>query len=219
VTSLNDFYRLRASVFARAPGLPGLHRYATAAPHARSGVATEEVVFETMKCNGGAPIELSAVSDALYLRPLILGLFDSIGNAGAARRDLPPNAPFVLAPAPADLKGLNRLGPTPLFIPKTGPSGAPVGGIPMLEAALPLGIAEPTALPPVVIASIGETCGNFSGWRAFPAEELRLRYGSRANYLTLARQQAAELVAAGYLLDEDEAAAIGEVEAKLPDEF
>ena len=37
----------------------------------------------------------------------------------------------------------------------------------------------------------------------------------RANYLEQARQKAAELVAAGYLLDEDEAAAIGEVEAQL----
>ena len=219
VISLNDFYRLRASVFARAPALPGLRRYATAAPHARGGVATPEVVFETMKCNGGEPIELSAVSDGLYLRPLILGLLDSIGNAGPARRDLPPEAPFMLAPAPSDLQGLNRLGATPLFIPKTGPNGAPMGGIPMLEAALPLGLAEPVALPPVVIAAISETCGNFSGWRPFPADELARLYGSRANYLKLARKQTAELVAAGYLLDEDAAAAIGQVEAKLPPDF
>jgi hypothetical protein len=219
VISLTDFFRLRASLFARAPGRPGLRRYATAAPHARGGVATPEVVFETMKCNGGAPIELSAVSDALYLRSLILGLFDSIGNAAGARRDLPPDAPFLLAPAPADLKGLNRLGATPLWIPQTGPSGAPMGGIPMLEAALPLGLAEPAALSPVVIASIGETCGNFSGWRPFPADELTRLYGSRTNYLRLAREHAAELVAAGYLLDEDEAAAIRQVEAELPEDF
>jgi hypothetical protein len=74
VASLNDFYRLRASVFAEAPAPPGLHRYATAAPHARGGVRPAEEVFETMKCNGGAPIALSNVSDALYLRPLLLGL-------------------------------------------------------------------------------------------------------------------------------------------------
>ena len=219
VISLTDFYRLRASLFARASGRPGLRRYATAAPHARGGVATPEVVFETMKCNGGAPIELSAVSDALYLRPLILGLFDSIGAAGAARRDLPPDAPFILAPAPADFEGLNRLGATPLWIPKTGPRGAPMGGIPILEAALPLGLAEPAALSPAVIASIGETCGNFSGWRPFAADELTRLYGSRANYLKFAREHAAELVAAGYLLDEDEAAAILKVEAELPEDF
>jgi Alpha/beta hydrolase domain len=215
--SLNDFYRLRASVFARAPDRIGLRRYATAAPHARP--VSAETVFETMKCNGGAPIALSTVSDALYLRPLVLGLFRSIGESGAAEHDLPPDAPFKLRPAPDDFEGLNRLGATPLWIPETGPNGAPMGGIPTLEATLPLGLAEPPALPPVVIASIADTCGNFSGWRPFAADELRRRYGSRANYLELARQKAADLVEAGYLLDEDEATAVGQVEAQLPADF
>jgi len=219
VASLNDFYRLRASLFARAPQRPGLHRYATAAPHARGGAASPEVVFETMKCNGGAPVELSAVSDALYLRPLILGLFRTIGDEQAAKGDLPPDALFKLTPAPADLEGLNRLGATPLWIPQYIPSGAPMGGIPMLEAALPLGLAEPPALSPAVIASIGETCGNFSGWRPFPAAEFARRYGSRADYLKLARDKAADLVRAGYLLDEDEAAAVRQVERELPTDF
>jgi hypothetical protein len=219
VISLSDFYRLRASLFARAPERPGLRRYATAAPHARSGAASPDAVFETMKCNGGAPIALSTVSDALYLRPLVLGLFRSIGEERAAKRDLPPDAPFILAPAPADLEGLNRIGATPLWIPESGPNGAPMGGIPMLEAALPLGVAEPPALSPAIIASIADTCGNFSGWRPFPAGELARRYGDRANYLNLARQKAAHLVGAGYLLDEDEAAAVRQVEAELPSDF
>ena len=88
-----------------------------------------------------------------------------------------------------------------------------------VDHALPLGLAEPPALSPAVIASIGETCGNFSGWRPFPAEELARRYGSRADYLKLARDKAAELVRAGYLLDEDEAAAIRQAEAQLPSGF
>src|SRR5580658_10182449 len=83
----------------------------------------------------------------------------------AAKRDLPPDAPFILAPAPTDLEGLNRIGATPLWIPERGENGAPMGGIPMLEAALPLGLAEPPALSPAFIASIADTCGNFSGWR------------------------------------------------------
>jgi len=217
VISLNDFYRLRASVFARAPDRIGLRRYATAAPHARP--ASAEIVFETMKCNGGAPIALSTVSDALYLRPLVLGLFRSIGEGGAGERDLPPDAPFKLRPAPDDFKGLNRIGATPLWIPESGPNGAPMGGIPTLEATLPLGLAEPPALPPVVIASIADTCGNFSGWRPFAADELTRRYGSRANYVKLAGEKATDLVSAGYLLDEDEATAIRQVEAKLPPDF
>ena len=219
VASLNDFYRLRASLFARAPTRPGLHRYATAAPHARGGGAPPETVFGTMKCNGGAPTALSNMSDALYLRPLLLGLLAEIGANAGAKRGLPPEAPFMLAPAPADLEGLNRLGATPLAIPQSGADGGPLGGIPMLEATLPLGLAEPPALPPIVIASISETCGNFSGWRAFPADELARRYDSRANYLELARQKAADLVAAGYLLEEDKAAAIRQVEAELPADF
>jgi hypothetical protein len=218
VISLNDFYRLRASLFARAPERPGLSRYATAAPHARAAASTD-AVFQTMKCNGGAPIALSTVSDALYLRPLVLGLLGSIGEGRADKRDLPPDAPLMLSPAPADLQGLNRLGATPLWIPQYGPSGAPMGGIPMLEATLPLGLAEPPALSPAVIASIADTCGNYSGWRPFPIDELARRYGSRANYLELARQKAADLVGAGYLLDEDEAAAIRQVEAELPTDF
>ena len=36
VISLTDFYRLRASISARAPAPPGLHRYATAAPTPRA---------------------------------------------------------------------------------------------------------------------------------------------------------------------------------------
>ena len=219
VISLTDFYRLRASIFARAPARPGLHGYATAAPHAPGGGASPDVVFETMKCNGGEPISLSAVRDALYLRPLILGLSASAGDVGAAKRALPPDAFFTLAPVSADLKGLNRLRGTQLWVPETAPDGIPVGGIPMLEAVLPLGLARPIALPPVEIASINDTCGNFSGWQPFPVDELTRRYGARANYMEIARQKTADLAAAGYLLEEDEAAAIHEVEAQLPEDF
>jgi hypothetical protein len=218
VISLTDFYRLRASISARAPAPPGMHRYATAAPHAFGGNALPEAVFGTMKCNGGAPISLSAVRDALYLRPLILGLVASIGGEGTARR-LPPDARFALEPVSAELEGVNRLDGTALWAPETAPSGMPVGGIPTLEAALPLGLPRPIAAPPVEIASISDTCGNFSGWEAFSVDELTRRYGGRANYLEQARQKAARLVASGYLLDEDEAAAIGEVEAQLPEAY
>jgi hypothetical protein len=219
VVSLTDFYRLRASIFARAPAPPGLHRYATAAPHVPGGGAPPDVVFKTMKCNGGAPISLNTVRDALYLRPLILGLSVSIGDVGAAKRALPPDAPFTLVSVSADLKGLNWLRGTQLWASETTPDGVPVGGIPMLEAALPLGLPRPIALPPVEIASINDTCGNFSGWRPFPVDELTRRYGARANYMEIARQKAADLAAAGYLLEEDEAAAIHEVEARLPEDF
>jgi Alpha/beta hydrolase domain len=217
--SLTDFYRLRASIFSRAPAPPGLHRYATAAPHASGAGALPEVVFETMKCNGGAAISLSKIRDALYLRPLILGLVASISETRAAKRALPLDAPFALEPVSAELEGLNQLDATPLWTPKSAPNGMPLGGVPTLEAALPLGLPRPIALPPVEIASIGDTCGNFSGWEPFSVAELARRYGQRANYIEIARQKAAELVAAGYLLDQDEATAIREIEAQLPENF
>jgi hypothetical protein len=95
----------------------------------------------------------------------------------------------------------------------------PVGGIPTLEAALPLGLPRPIALPPAKIASINDTCGNFSGWEAFSIDELTRRYGERAHYIEMTRQKAVDLVAAGYLLGEDEAAAIHEIEAQLPENY
>ena len=172
-----------------------------------------------MKCNGGAPILLSKVRDALYLRPLILGLFASISETRAAKRALPLDAPFALAPVSDEPEGVNRLDGTPLWTPKSAPNGMPAGGIPTLEAALPLGLPRPIALPPVDIASISDTCGNFSGWEAFSVAELTRRYGPRANYTEIARQKAVDLVAAGYLLEEDEAAAIHEIEAQLPEDY
>ena len=218
VISLTDFYRLRASISARAPAPPGMHRYATAAPHA-SGNALPEVVFGTMKCNGGTPILLSKIRDAPYLRPLILGLFASINETGAAKRGLPLDAPFALEPVSAELEGVNQLDGTPLWTPESAPNGMPLGGIPTLDAALPIGLPRPIALQPVEIASINDTCGNFSGWEAFSIDELTRRYGARAHYLEMARQKAVDLVAAGYMLEEDEAAAIHEIEARLPQNY
>ncbi|MGB7976198.1 MAG: alpha/beta hydrolase domain-containing protein [Roseiarcus sp.] len=218
VISLTDFYRLRASLAARAPASALMHRYATAAPHASGAAALPDVVFGTMKCNGGAPISLSKVRDALYLRPLILGLTASIRGEGTAKR-LPPDAPFILDPVSAEPEGVNWLDGMPLWAPKSAPSGMPAGGIPMIEAALPLGLPRPVALPPVKIASINDTCGNFSGWEAFSVDELKRRYGERAHYIEMARETAGDLVASGYLLKEDEATAISEIEAQLPENY
>ncbi len=136
-----------------------------------------------------------------------------------AKRALPLDAPFALEPVSAELEGVNQLDATPLWTPKSAPNGMPLGGIPTLEATLPLGLPRPIALPPVEIASINDTCGNFSGWEAFSVDELTRRYGDRTNIMELARQKAADLVARGYLLEEDEAAAVHEVEAQLPEAY
>jgi len=59
----------------------------------------------------------------------------------------------------------------------------------------------------------------FLGVEAFSVDELTRRYGRRANYLEQARQKAVQLVASGYLLKEDEVAAIQDIEAQLPEKF
>jgi hypothetical protein len=112
-----------------------------------------------MKCNSGEPILLNTVRDALYLRPLILGLSASISDVAATNPALPLDAPFTLAPVSANLEGLNQHRGTRLWVPETAPDGAPVGRIPRLEAVLPLGLPRPIALPPVEIASINDTRG------------------------------------------------------------
>lgn len=218
VASLTDFYRVRASVFARAPGAPHVHRYATQAPHAVGAAALSPMVFGRLKCNGGTAIPLSTVGDGLYLRPLILALANSLGATTASSARWPAEVPVRLQPAPRDLRNFNGLAGTVLWTPRTV-EGASEGGVPMLEAALPLGVPEPPAVEPVSLNSIAEVCGNFSGWRAFSAEELTRRYGSRAAYLAKARRQAGALVAQGYLLPEDEAAALANLESQIPASF
>lgn len=217
-SSYTDYYRVRASIFARAPAVRGLHRYASAAAHAPAGMASSALVFGAMKCNGGIAVPLSPLSDSLYLRPLLLGLANSIGvDSGDVR--LPADARFRLMPAKPHLQGIARLDGTLLWVPAMTAEGAVAGGLPLLAARLPLGTAIPPALPPVSVRSITQTCGNFSGWKAFTVEELKNRYGSRAAYLDRAKKLAEINVAEGYLLAQDVSFAIGEVEALLPAGF
>lgn len=218
VASLTDFYRVRASIFARGPGTSRVHRYATQAPHAVGAAALNPMIFGHLKCNGGTQIPLSTVSDGLYLRPLILGLANTLGAATSSSSRLPPEVPLHLQRAPRDLPNFNGLPRAALWAPRMV-DGEPEGGIPMLEAALPIGVPDPPAIGPVNLNSIADICGNFSGWRAFSAEELVQRYGSRAAYLKKARQQAAGLVAQGYLLHQDEAAALTSLQGQLPESF
>lgn len=219
VTAFTDFYRVRASVFARAAGTPRLHRYATAAAHAPGTLVPQAFIFGKMQCNGGVPVPMNPTNDTLYLRPLLLGLANAVGIATATPQVLPPDAPLELTPAPPGLKDINRLGATPLWVPKIAANGAASGGVAMIDAVQPLGVADPPALPPVGTASINDTCGNFSGWKPLSDDELKQRYGSRAAYLSGARRQAARLVKTGYLLGQDEAAAVAQVEALLPAGF
>jgi hypothetical protein len=74
-------------------------------------------------------------------------------------------------------------------------------------------------LPPVDTSSITETCGNFSGWHAFSADELKRRYVSRATFGRRAMTYAEIAAKAGYLLPQDEKTVIAQATAELPDGF
>lgn len=216
LAALTDFYRLRAGLFARAPGPARLHRFATMAAHAPGTNAPLAQLFGAMGCNGGQPVALNAVSDATAVRALLLGLADAIGIRTATRHRLPPDAPFMLAPAPAKLAGINRLGSAPLWIPAADVDGVPLGGIGLIEATAPVGRPAPPALSPVGVRSINDVCGNFSGWEPWSTAEIGARYGSRQTYRSLVARRADHLIRTGYLLASDRTAELDRVERALP---
>jgi hypothetical protein len=79
----------------------------------------------------------------------------------------------------------------------------PIGGIPMVEAALPLGRPLPPAISPVGTRWIADVCGNFGGWLPFSSAELRRRYGSAAVYNAQVADHLSKQVEAGWVLPED----------------
>ena len=87
VAAYTDFYRLRASVFAAAPGVRGLHRYAVAAAHAPAGGYPDALIFGTLRCNGGVPAPLNPLNDAAHVRALLTALLgqDRCGWHGCRR--------------------------------------------------------------------------------------------------------------------------------------
>ena len=216
LASVTDFYRLRASVFADAPGVAGLHRYATAAAHAPAGLAPDALIFGALKCNGGVPVPLNPTADAGVARALVVALASKIGARVATSHALPPDAGFVLAAAPAD--GVNPLAGVALKVPRMV-DGQPQGGVVLPDIAFPLGAADPPALPPVGTTSITDVCGNFGGWRALDGTALTRRYATRAAYLDKVAAHTDRLIADGYLLARDRASTIAAITARLPAEF
>ena len=118
-----------------------------------------------------------------------------------AAAELPADHAFDLV-APGDAP-INLLAGQTILVPRVDGNAMPIGGIPMVEAALPLGRPIPPAMSPVGTRSITDVCGNFGGWAPFTADELRKRYGSLANY----RKAVADLLLAqvrnGWLLADD----------------
>ncbi|WP_085810833.1 alpha/beta hydrolase domain-containing protein [Sphingomonas sp. TZW2008] len=210
VAAYTDFYRLRASVFAAAPGVPRLRRYAVAAAHAPAGGYPDALIFGTLRCNGGVPAPLNPLNDAAYVRALLTALLGAIGTREIAAGKLPAEHAFDLVTP--GIAPINLLSGQNILVPRVDGDAMPVGGVPMAEAALPLGRPVPPAISPVGTRSITDVCGNFGGWAPFSSAELRERYGLLDDY----RKRVASLLQAqvrrGWLLADDveaEAARIG----------
>jgi hypothetical protein len=196
ITSYTEYYRLRGSVFASAP-LPARSRhYDFPAPHAPGSPEFASFVFAAMGCNGSVEIPLNPIQSGAYARALLVGL---VSDPDA----LPPSAWFELGPPPPPSEYFNALPGVALQVPRVDADAQPIGGVRFPDVELPLGRAEPVALPPCGASSITDACGNFGGWQPFSASELARRYGSVDDY---ARQYAAivdGLLADGMVLPRD----------------
>ena len=108
-----------------------------------------------------------------------------------------------LGPAPEPSEYFSALPGATLQVPRVDDDAQPIGGVRFPDVELPLGRAEPVALPPCGASSITDGCGNFGGWKPFTASELAERYGTVDDY---AEQYAAFLdgfVADGFVLPRD----------------
>ena len=211
ILAYTDFYRLRASIFAAAPSVRGLHRYAVAAAHAPEGGYPDGLIFGTLKCNGGMPVPLNPLNDAAHVRALFVGLLRKIGVQGLGAGNLPPDQMFDLT-APGDAP-INLLSGQTVLVPRIDHDAMPLGGIPMVEATLALGRPLPPAISPVGTRSITDVCGNFGGWEPLSAAELRQRYGTVKAYVEQADLLLGKQVKAGWLLAEDRAAELRRINA------
>jgi hypothetical protein len=79
-----------------------------------------------------------------------------------------------------------------------------VGGVRFPDAVYPLGKPLPVSLAPVITTKIDNTCGNRGGFEPFTAAELTQKYGSREKYLALYDTGVKKMIAAHFVLAEDE---------------
>ncbi|MEX1007194.1 MAG: alpha/beta hydrolase domain-containing protein [Acidimicrobiia bacterium] len=196
ITSYTEYYRLRGSVFASASLPAPARHYDFPAPHAPAMPILASAAFELMGCNGGVEIPLNPIQSGAYARALLVGL---VADPDA----LPPSSWFELGPAPEPSEYFNALPGVMLQVPRVDADAQPIGGVRFPDVELPLGRAEPVALPPCGASSITDACGNFGGWQPFSASELARRYGSVDAYAERYAKLADSLLADGFLLPRD----------------
>jgi hypothetical protein len=198
ITSYTEYYRLRGSVFAAAPLPVRARHYDFPAPHGPGSAEFASVVFGAMGCNGGVEIPLNPIQSGAYARALLVGL---VADPDA----LPPSSWFELGPAPDPSEYFNALPGVALQVPRVDADAQPIGGVRFPDVELPLGRAEPVALPPCGASSITDGCGNFGGWQPFSASELGHRYGSVDAYADRYAELTDGLLADGFVLSRDRA--------------
>jgi hypothetical protein len=198
VVSYTEFYRLRAAL-ARDPDPPRrTRRYELPAPKVPPAVFGDTFVFETLGCNDRQAVPLNPLDHRPYLRALLVGLE---GELGRSEQRLPPSMLFDLGPEPAPSPYFNDLPGAEVAVPALDGDGQPQGGVRFPEVDLPLGRPEPPAIPPVVTTA--NVCGNWGGYRPFPATELQRRYGGVVEYERRVEPLIDRLVQRGLLLRAD----------------
>jgi hypothetical protein len=198
VATYTDYYRLRASVTAKADRSPGVHRYDWPAPHAGPAYP-DAMVFGLLGCNGGVEMPRNPIAYDPYLRSVVADLAVVLRGPAPDGAGLPASSVFELEP-PRPSAELNELPGVELLVPAVDDDTAqPLGGVRFPDAVVPLGRPLPVALGPVGTSSITDVCGNWGGWQPFTAEELRERYGDVEGYLARYGAAVDEQVGAGYL--------------------
>ena len=109
-------------------------------------------------CNGGVEIPLNPIQSGAYAR-----VRSSSASSPTGRT---PAVELVRARARARAVGvLQQLPGATLQVAARRRRREPIGGVRFPDVELPLGRAEPVALPPCGASSITDGCGNFSSWR------------------------------------------------------
>jgi hypothetical protein len=205
-----DFYRLRASLTDVIPANARAYRYDWPSPHVQGAAGSTSPA----SCNGGTPLALNPIGYRPYYRAIVLGMEAQLGVTSAAgAMPLPPSAVFRdVAPAPG-LTDFNALEGASVLVPAVDANAMPTGGVRFPDAVVPLGQPVPVAIAPVSTASISATCGNFGGFAPFSGAQLAQMYGSEDAYAAQYDAALKPLIAAGYLLPDDEATMVSRAQA------
>jgi alpha/beta hydrolase family protein len=218
-TAYTDFYRVRASVWNSARLPFNVREYNLPVAHSSAAGLAPGTPPTAVNCAIGAtPIPgLNPLDGRPFTRAAVLGLARTAGirglRAGAPR--LAPSTRFALTAGPSgpvldqgnpDLPLFNPLPGHALLVPRVNGDNQPVGGgVRFPDVALTLGVPSPVSVPPVATRSITDTCGNFGGWRALSAAQLRARYGSVDDYIRAYAPLLDRLIAGGMVLASDRA--------------